>query len=310
MKSAKCISTLLMILFTCTFCVEQTEEIPSDIPEQGSWCIYSPLQWTHDGQPLTGTLCKVYSDGASISLKAQCLDFAERMFGEIRTFFRIDEDHALVLPPENDRINVYINTAHEENIAYAYWGTIFITVRMSELNEILYEYLFKHELTHELEFMVEGKLNLGTPVWFRESIAIYCGGGFNRIRTETDLDQWILENEKVPGMGNPILVKEWSDFPPGADIDRYYWYAFDLVMRYLLDPSGMNKHPGDVLSLFCDIRNGIPFESSFRDHFDLEPDRFEEEFFDRMREYLNKISTNKNNSVQNHPLHFGSDTDT
>jgi hypothetical protein len=213
------------------------------------------------------------------------------MFGEIMALFQLEDFGQLILPPENTRINVYINTSHAENIAYAYWGTIFITVRTPELNEKLYEYLFKHEFVHEFEFLIEGATNLGTPVWFRESIAIYCGGGFYRIMTVEDLDAWILENENNAGQGNPLMIREWSDFPPAADIDRYYWYAFDLVMRYLLDPLGLNKDYPDVLHLFQDIRDGESFDTSFQKNFGIGLEVFENDFYSMIREYLTKLNS-------------------
>jgi hypothetical protein len=276
---------LMALLF---FKACDTEDIlpPDQEPEPGSWSLYSRINWAHDGAPLSGEYCKVYSDQASPRLKLQCLEFADKMFREILSGFGVAEGMELILPPENDRINVYINVAHPENIAHAYWGTIFITVRTPELDTLLYTYLFKHELTHELEFLVEGKVNLLSEVWFREAIAIYSGGGFQRITSVEDLDQWMLENENFPGQGNPVLIKEWSDFPDGASIDRYCWYAFDLAMRYLLDPAGLGGTCRDVLDLFFELREGIPFETAFLNHFGIELKNFEKEFYERVRDYL------------------------
>lgn len=284
------VSILLIATVFCQSCEEENTQPTQNITEEGSWLIYSPIDWTHDGEPITGTYCKVYSDEASIQLKLQCLEFADTMFAEIMSLFGINSFSELALPPENEKINVYVNVGHKDNIAYAYWGTIFITVRTSELNTLLYEYLFKHELTHEFEFMIEGTVNLGTDVWFREAIAIYNGGGFYRIMTEEDLNDWIIENENVPGQGNPVMIHEWSDFPTGADIDRYYWYAFDISMRYLLSPLGLNKKHVDVLNLFYDIRDGHSFDTAFLNNFGIELKTFEDEFYDRIREYLNKMN--------------------
>ena len=277
-----CLAVVLII--SCS--EDEKQDVPPVDTEDGSWVIYSPLKWGHDGYPVTGNYCKVYSDEASMDLKLQCLDFADSMFGEVLAQFNFDNMGDLILPPENDKINVYINAGHPENIAYAYWGTIFITVRTTVINTSMYEYLFKHELTHEFEFMIEGTVNLGTDVWFRESIAIYAGGGFNRINTIEDLEEWISANEDFPGQGNPVMIHAWEDFPEGSDIDGYYWYAFDITMRYLLDPMGLNKSCQDVLSLFYDIRAGVTFEIAFQNNFGIGLKTFEEEFYDRIRNYL------------------------
>lgn len=288
MKKYSIVFIFLSIAIIYTNCRDNIS-IPQTTSEEGSWIIYSPIKWSHDGNPHSGVYCKVYSDGADPGLKDQCLDFADRLFQEIMLQFGITSFDNLTLPSENEKINVYINTDHEENIAYAYWGTVFITVRSSFLDTILYRYLFKHELTHELEFMIEQDVNLGSDFWFREGIAIFCGGGFYKIRSVADLDNWIMENENFPGQGNPIIIHEWSDFPSGANIDRYYWYAFDIAMRYILDPTGLGKTFSDVLKLFYDIGDGYSFSASFQDNFGISLKAFEEEFYFRIRTYL-KIS--------------------
>jgi len=227
---------LLLLFFAFTGCENEKNEVIEPPPEidEGSWVINSPLKCPHDGFPVNGTLLKVYSDGASYALKLKCLEFADKMFREILSQFSFDDLDELRFPPENNsKINVFINTNHE-NIAAAYWGTIFITVKTSELDTSRYKYLFKQELTHEFEFLIENYWNLGTDVWFREAIAIYCGEGFNYIKTVDDLEAWINENENYPGKRNPIMVHAWEDFPAGSDITGYYCNVFDVTMKYLL----------------------------------------------------------------------------
>jgi len=288
MKKYKSLFFVLILIFVLTSCEDEDQVNPNNETEkeEGSWLKYSPIDWTHDGNPISGTYCKIYSDGASQTLKLQCLEFADLMFEDILNQFSFDNFGDLKLPPENDKINVYINTEHADNIAYAYWGTIFITIRTTELNTNLYEYLFKHELTHEFEFLIEGTVNLGTDFWFREAIAIYCGGGFNYINTVDDLEDWIKANENFPGQGNPIMIHAWEDFPYGSDVDGYYFYVFDITMKYLLDPKGLNKSYYDVLNLFYEIREGNSFNNAFQNNFGLSLTVFEVEFYDRIRQYL------------------------
>ena len=286
MKDYKLLFFFLLLFLVLTSCSDEIEENSPIEIEEGSWVKYSPIKWTHDGNPIGGTFCKVYSDGASEALKLQCLEFADEMFGEILTQFSFKDLEDLRLPPENDKINVYINTGHEDNGAYAYWGTIIITIRTSELNTSRYEYLFKHELTHEFEFLIEGTVNLGTDVWFREAIAIYCGGGFDYINTVDDLEDWIKANDNFPGKGNPIMIHVWEDFPEGSDITGYYCNVFDISMKYLLDPLGLNKSFQDVLNVFYKIRDGDSFNAAFQNNFGLSLQVFEDEFYDRIKAYL------------------------
>ena len=72
---------LLFLIFLAFLVVANCDdENESDTPietDEGSWVKYSPIKWTHDGNPISGTFCKVYSDGASDVLKLQCLEFAD-----------------------------------------------------------------------------------------------------------------------------------------------------------------------------------------------------------------------------------------
>jgi len=192
-------------------------------------------------------------------------------------------------PPGYDKIDVYINRYHEESIAAAYWGSVFITIRSADVDINRYNYLFRHELTHAFEFLIEGTVNLGTDVWFREGIAIYGGGARNGITSVDDLDRWIAQNADDPKEGNPIQVHAWEDFPPGADISGYYSNVFDLTMRYFLDPDGLGLSIQNVLNLFYDVRNGMIFPAAFQNNFGLNLYEFENDYYNLMRIYLELV---------------------
>jgi hypothetical protein len=269
-------------------CEEDHDNTAQDqIPQEPSWMKYSPLDWSHDGEPFVSTYCIVYSDGASYEMKNEVGSFVDDKFLEILGLFNFRDMEDLRFPPGYDKIDIYINMHHEESIAYAYWGSIFMTMRSSNINWSIYDYLFKHELTHVFEFLIEGNVNLGTDIWFSEGIAIYNGGGLNGIENITDLNNWITQNTNNPGQGNPICIHEWDDFPPEADIHGYYCNVFDLTMRYLVDPGGLGKSREDVLKVFYDIRNEIDFPDAFHNKFGISLTDFESEYFDQMRSYLN-----------------------
>lgn len=257
---------------------------PDYIPE-GSWVTYSPYKWTHDRKPYFGEYCIVYSDCCSYQFKEQVAHFSDEQFSQVLNLFDFKEMNDLLYPMDYEKVDVYINRYHPERIAVAYWGTIIITFSSENLYD-RHDYLFRHELTHVFQFLIEGHVNLSTPVWFTEAIAIYGGGGLWGISDTEDLDHWIAMNVDYPDQGNPICIKIWDDFPTGSDITGYYYYVFDLTMRYLLDPDGMNRSLDDVLQLFYDLRNDIPFETSFESHFGIDVETFEEEYYERMREYL------------------------
>jgi hypothetical protein len=195
-------------------------------------------------------------------------------------------------PPGYSKIEIYINRNHTENINWAYWGGFIITIRSSDISGhwINYTvYTVRHELTHIFEFLIKGSEILGSDVWFREGIAVHVGcleyTGWQTIENLSELESWISTNQNVPGQGNPIKIHQHSDFPDGADIHEYYRF-FELAMRYLLDGRGLGKSFPDVLNLFYDLREGISFPVSFQNHFGMSVSDYENEFYDRMRTYL------------------------
>ena len=261
-------------------------------PYNGLWTRYTPYQWTHDGQPLVSAYCIVYSDEASPEMKQQMAAIVDERFRQILGLFDFHDVSSFRYPPGGSKIEVYINRNHPENIAWAYWGGFIITIRADDIVGHWHDYAVytaRHELTHEFEFLIEGREILGTDVWFREGIAVYIGcleyTGWRTINSLSELESWISENQNVPGQGNPIRIHDIEDFPPGADWHRYYQF-FELAMRYLLDPRGMGRSYRDVLGVFLDSRDGVPFATSFQDHFGISLAVYEAEFYSRLRAYL------------------------
>jgi hypothetical protein len=275
-----------MALIGCS--EDQIEVTPSQNQNNiGSWAIYTPYKWTHDGNPVSSNWSIVYSDGVDQHVKIKAGAFFDSKFEEILTEFEFNNEGDFLLPPENEKINLYLNRHHEKAFAAAFWGTVFITIREDDLDTTRYNYLFRHELTHELEFLIEGTPELGTDVWFREGIAIYIGSnaGWDHIRTVDDLNAWISSNKSYPGQGNPISIHSWEDFPEGSDVTGYYT-VFYAVMEYMLDPAGLNRSRADILQVFYDVRNGDNFTKAFMNTFDLNLTDFEAGIYDNLEQYL------------------------
>lgn len=277
----------LFLIIGLSSCSENNTVGPNDEIEEGSWVTYSPYDWNHDGSPYTSIHCKVYSDGASTQIKRVAGQLADRKFLEILEQFNFENNNDFLYPPGNNEINVYINRNHQENICAAYWGTIFITVRSSVLDTNRYDYLFKHELTHTFEFLIEGTVNLGTDVWFREGTAVYIGsnGGWDYICNADSLNSWRTRNSSYPNKGNPISIHQWEDFPEGSDITGYYT-LFNAVMIYILDSNGLGMSLQNILDLFYDLRNGTPFSTAFENNFGISLIEFENDIFNRLESYM------------------------
>jgi hypothetical protein len=283
--------SLLLVIFISE-CGDSPTESPKPTPEENSWTVYTPYEWTHDGKPYQATYCTIYSDAASEEMKQQLGEIANESFNRILTVFDFDSISDFIYPPGYSKIEIYLNRNHTENINWAYWGGFIITIRSSEISGHWLDYSVytsTHELTHVFDFLIEGREALGSEVWFKEGIAVHIGctesSAFKTIENLNELESWISENQDIPGEGNPIGIHQIEDFPSGANWTRYYQF-FELAMRYLLDQNGLGKSHRDVLNVFYDLRQEVSFADAFENRFGISVDGYEAEFYDRMRIYL------------------------
>lgn len=285
------LATLLFVLVSLG-CEDDPAAPSTPDTTTGSWVEYTPFKWSHDGRPYESTYLTVYSDAASDEMKRQVAQIAHERFNQIMALFDFDAVSDFIYPPGYSKLEIYINRNHSESINWAYWGGFIFTIRSSEIagrwrNYTVYT--VRHELLHDFEFLIEGREVLGTDFWFKEGIATYVGcleeTGWNTIDSLSELELWIAQNEAVPGAGNPIRIRRDTDFPPGADWHQYY-RLFELVVRYMLDDTGLGRSYEDVLSLFYDVRDGESFPDSFESRFGITLGDLEAEVFDRLRAYL------------------------
>lgn len=289
----------ILMVMASSGCQIDSNSSSTNQTEKGSWAIYTPFDWTHDGKPCQSIYCSIFSDAASDKMKKQVGEIADESFNKILQLFNFHNISDFIYPPGYSKIDIYINRNHSENINWAYWGGFIFTIRSSDIcgHWLDYtEYTASHELMHEFEFLIEGREVLSTDVWFKEGIAVHVGylrnTVFKIIKNLNELETWISKNQNVPGQGNPIKIRQNSDFPDGADIHQYYRF-FELAMRYLIDEDGYGQSFQDVLKLIYDLRQGLLFPVSFENHFGISVIDFENEFFDRMRAYLDSGSFNK-----------------
>ena len=282
----------LLIVIVSAGCNKNPASPPDPQTEKGSWAIYTPYDWTHDGRLYQSIYCTIYSDAASDEMKQQLGEIADESFSQILQLFNFQNVSDFRYPPGYSKLEIYINRNHTENTNWAYWGGFIFTIRSSDISGHWLDYTtytVSHEMMHDFEFLIEGRESLGTEFWFKEGIAVHVGclesPAWQKVESLSELETWISENQNVPGQGNPISIHQYSDFPEGADIHQYYRF-FELATRYLLDGKGFGKSYQDVLSLFYDLRQGISFPVSFENHFGISVSDYEDEFYDRMKTYL------------------------
>ena len=95
----------------------------------------------------------------------------------------------------------------------------------------------------------------------------------------------LIKNSAAPNLGNPVTIHEWQNFPEGADITHYYVF-FELAVRYLFTDSGEQRSLDNVVRLFYDIREGMPFSSGFEDNFGIRLAEYQTSFYERIRQFL------------------------
>jgi hypothetical protein len=271
---------------------EAPSEVTDKVPEECAWTIYTPYDWSHDGEPFHTDYITVYSDAAGAEMKENMGEIADKHFRQILNWFNFQDISDFIYPPDYSKIEIYLNINHTENINWAYWGGFIITIRSSKISGHWLNYTIytaRHELLHVFEFLIEGKYDLGTDVWFREGLAVYVGcmesTAFNTIDNKVELDAWISENQNASVNANPVKIHQHTDFPEGANIHNYY-RIFELAVRYLVDENGLGKTSEDVLNLFYDIRNDTPFSSAFIDNFGISLESYENNFFSLAENYL------------------------
>jgi len=89
----------------------------------GSWMGRFPYDWPHDGQPLSGPVCDVYSDAVTDDVKAAYLERAEAAVARLVSVMALDPSTEFVFPAGRTKIDVYVNRRHAEyGGGFAYHG--------------------------------------------------------------------------------------------------------------------------------------------------------------------------------------------
>ena len=269
-------------------CEESIEKDKPDITA-GSWETYSPYKWSHDGFPVEGKYCKLYSDRIERDVREELVEYADRQFSDIMDKFSFKAIDDFLYPLGNDKIEINLSLDNEPDIAAAFWGSVLVTVRNELPDTNLLRYVLRHELTHSLEYLIEGTPELGTDVWFREGLAVYyaSNGSWSSINSVDNLKAYIDDHKDHSKNGNPVSIHDWEDFPVGADIPLYYT-LFDLLIKYIISPDGLGKSSVELVNIIYEVRKGVLFEIAFDNQIQISLKDFETTIFMRLMQFLEK----------------------
>jgi hypothetical protein len=297
-------SQTLQQSFTPSGIVQHT---PSHTPNQtttqgyvsiGSWVRYTPFDWTHDGSPYESEHIRIFSDRASDQDKIRFAEEAEKSLSFVQEVLGIANEE-IHYPHPQEKIDIYASSTHHSELegGWAYYGgflfdydrNILFRSSVDYLDVFPYESLFKHEMTHVVEYLVEGHgpdNEMLSETWFHEGEAIYMSQDEPlRIKTLTQLNALRQGLADVPGGGNPVLIGTWEDIPAYYfDNNRMHdlYSLFELATHFLVDTYGVEQ----FRLIFLDIRAGASFEEAFANHYGMSVTEYQESFFSRMKNYL------------------------
>jgi hypothetical protein len=266
--------------------------VPDTMVDEGSW-YRSGYHWAHDGNPIETAHFVVYSDAAGLEARQRVAEIAEGLMTTLIEDFEIDPETMFKWPPGQSKLHIYAYRDHYEQSwgGKGYYGGLLIwsldhPIRSTELDG--YTRVVTHELMHAVEGLLKGTDNPKiVDVWVSEGIAELVSGGTSssgNITSLAMLDSLVA----VYGEPNLIGIHHYEDFPTDPNAGYKYLYAmFELAVRYLLDPAGLDRPQTAVRDIHIDAGNGAAFADAFEEQFGIGLQRYEDELWDRVRALLN-----------------------
>jgi hypothetical protein len=270
---------------------DDSPTVPDGMVDNGSW-YRSGYHWPHDGNPYESAHFIVYSDAASLEARQTLADIAEELIETLIADFGIEPTTMFKWPTGQSKLHIYTYRDHYEQSwgGRGYYGGILMwsldhPIRSTELGN--YTKVVKHELMHATEGLLKGTENPKiVDVWLTEGIAEHVSGGTSssgNITSLAMLDSLVASYGEI----NPIAMHFYEDFPY-MDLGYQYLYAmFELAVRYLLDPDGLGQTESRLRDLMIAAGEGAAFATSFEEKMGIGLQQFEDEFWDRIRAYLN-----------------------
>lgn len=258
----------------------------------GSW-YRTGFTWPHDCNPYESEHFIIYSDAANLEARQKLAEIAEELLVMLKEDFDISGDTLFLWPAGQSKIHIYTYRDHYEQAwgGWGYYGGLLIwsldhRIRDTELGN--YTRVVTHELMHVVEGLLKGTDNPRlVDVWLTEGIAEYVAGGTSSSGSITSvamLDSLVASHGEL----NPIAMHRYEDYPDVENIGYLYYYAmFELAAKYLVDPDGLGRPKSMIRDVYLDARNGALFANSFEEKFGLSLQDYEDEFWDRVRVFLN-----------------------
>jgi hypothetical protein len=266
---------------------------------------------SHDNRILESANFLTFSDGSSDDAKVIYSKMAEDAFFEIKQAFGIPNSEAIgVFNNITDtKITIFsnIHLIHDQ-IAFPI-GFFLDGIDAPSFSAWLdadpagfrewYGRVVKHETMHVMQWLLGLDWDSSLPwpqrwgttwpeFWFSEGIAEHISGGsFPPIENIQQVNEW-REN---PDHINPVSILRSDSSPVDDSRIGEYYPMFGLAVRYLLDENGLGRTFPDVKALYLDMIETGSFRHSFQTFMGISVDYYEENFFELIRDFLNRNGT-------------------
>jgi len=258
----------------------------------------------HDGHPVQGEHFIVYSGTASQAARQYTLDVAEQALEEILDSLDLTPA-AFDFLPSYPEPKIHILAIKDQdfgnNSGFAYRDGLVVISREAPqytrfgFDDTVYKRLIKHESTHVVEFLLIGtpQYRQASEVWWREGFAHYLSRPRpSMITTRARVEEWRESHASLAGLGNPVAIRSFSDFPQSilaAGQTFSYYDLFELTVRYLLDPRGFGASAEEVIALYDSMGQGVPFQTAMEQTLGLDVRDLELNYWDIILTYLDSL---------------------
>jgi hypothetical protein len=270
--------------------------VKPDLELLGSWSIYTPYDWNHDGKPVKTKHFTIYSDNAATIEREKISRGLEIFLQELNQLLNINENDAKWYPTQTNPFTVFLNKSHPEvPFGFAYpRGMIIVSPDAKFFRNLYPGYYGKfvtHELIHAIDMAITSDVPVPPPVWFREGFAQLCSGLSvnNKIQTIDQLNNTLEKLNLNKKDWTPLSIQQYLDYPKTVIVDKQegiYYPLFELAVEYLFTETQTGNNITDIIGFLERLSITNTFHEEFERMFGFTMETYEKEFYIKISEWF------------------------
>jgi hypothetical protein len=284
----------VLLLISCSKNTENKAEVNLHEP----WAMFTQYQWAHDGNSVSTEHFKIFSDSASMIERNKISKGLELILDGLTKKLEINSSSAEWYPNKENPFTIYLNRTHEEvPFAHAFPRGMIIVSPDAEFFQVTkkgqYGKIIAHELTHSIDLAITMDSPSQPPTWFREGLAQLCSGlsGENELLTIADLNQSIINLGLDKNKWTPLSIRKYTDYPGNLIHNKQeglYYPLFELAVKYLFSKENTGKNLANLIPFLESLSVFNSFNEEFKNTFGFSLEKYEEEFYSIIEEWLGK----------------------